>query len=337
MSRSAAGASRIHRATARRAEQRIFPDLPRRAKPEALSRPFCELQDIVAREQRTKVEVPGPDQDRPNLGRVGIVAVVGFLIGIAWPWLAGVQLVPSVPGESAPAQTQKPVASAAPSTPPAAKTAAAPKPKAEPKPVERIKIGDAKVTSCRDANGDKLGKCDALTVDRMAQARIRALGTCKGAENAHGMLSLGLELDFKQKKVSRIMRGMSTTLPEGITDTLLRCARKEFAAASLEGIQHKHSEYKVFYPVEFLPPGEAPSDEESEAESADTMTAASGVATVSWNVALIRDAPNQDGKRIARILSGTRVTVLGRKGDWYKVKYDAKGNEGWVYKSAIGL
>lgn len=293
----------------------------------------------MARDQRVKVEVPGPDQDKPNLGRVGIVAAVGFLIGIAWPWLAGVQLVPSVPGEPVPVQAAEPKPSADPSAAPATKTAAAPKPKPEPEheAADRIKLGEAKVTSCRDAAGDKLEKCDTIAVDQMAQARLRALAGCKGAESAHGMLSLGFELDFKQKKVSRVMRGMSTTLPDGTTEALLRCARKEFAAASLDGIEHQHSEYKVFYPIEFLPPGEARRDDGVEADTGNEVTAASGVATVSWNVAIIRDAPNQDGERIARILSGTRVTVLGRQGEWYKVKYDAKGSEGWVYKAAIGL
>ena len=133
------------------------------------------------------------------------------------------------------------------------------------------------------------------------------------------------------------MRGSSTTLPEGTAEALLRCARKEFATVSLDAVQHEHTEYKVFYLVEFLPPGEAPREESADANPSDELTAASGVATVSWNVAIIRDGPNQDAKRIARILSGTRVTVLGRQGEWYKVKYDAKGSEGWVYKSAIGL
>ncbi len=293
----------------------------------------------MALEQRIKIEVPGPDQDKPNLGRVGIVAAVGFLIGIAWPWLAGVQLVPSVPAEPVAVQAAEPEPSATPSAPPAAKATPAPKPQAETEtePAERLKVGQAKVTSCRDADGNKLEKCDAIAVDQLAQARLRALAGCKGAESAHGMLSLGFELDFKQKKIWRVMRGMSTTLPEGITEALLRCARKEFAAASLDGIQHEHSDYKVFYPIEFLPPGEARRDESAEADTGDEVTAASGVATVSWNVAIIRNAPDKDGERIARILSGTRVTVLGHKGEWYKVKYDAKGSEGWVYKAAIGL
>lgn len=43
------------------------------------------------------VQVPGPAQDRPSWKRVGIIAATGFLIGIAWPRLAGVRLGPSLP------------------------------------------------------------------------------------------------------------------------------------------------------------------------------------------------------------------------------------------------
>ena len=48
---------------------------------------------------RLKVEVPKPGADRPEFGRVGVIAGVGFAIGIAWPWLAGVRLVPSPPAD----------------------------------------------------------------------------------------------------------------------------------------------------------------------------------------------------------------------------------------------
>ena len=31
------------------------------------------------------------------------------------------------------------------------------------------------------------------------------------------------------------------------------------------------------------------------------------------------------------------MVVTGKSGDWFKVKYDAKGNQGWVYRTAIGM
>jgi hypothetical protein len=58
---------------------------------------------------------------------------------------------------------------------------------------------------------------------------------------------------------------------------------------------------------------------------------------VSWDVALVRASPARDGEVRARVLSGTRVVVTGKSGDWFRVKYDAKGNQGWVYRTAIGM
>ena len=66
-------------------------------------------------------------------------------------------------------------------------------------------------------------------------------------------------------------------------------------------------------------------------------TPASGHATVSWDVALVRATPARDGEVRARVLSGTRVVVTGKNGDWFRIKYDAKGNQGWVYRTAIGM
>jgi hypothetical protein len=296
----------------------------------------------VAPEQHLKVQIPSPADDRPRLARVGVVAAVGFVMGIVWPWLAGVRLVPGAPVEQGPvlAATSAPGPSASSAPPPA--TSLAPtgsaQAQAEPDSADRVKLGEASVTSCRDAQGKPLDECDTVDLASVVSARLRALGGCKGAESAHGMLSIGLELDFAKNRVERLLRGVSTTLPDGMTETLLGCARKEFATASLEGVQHAHPSYTVFYRVEFLPPGQRASDEESEAvEQPNEMTAASGMATVSWDVAIVREGPTQDSALQARLRSGTRVVVVGRRNDWYKVKYDAKGSEGWVYKSAIGL
>ena len=58
---------------------------------------------------------------------------------------------------------------------------------------------------------------------------------------------------------------------------------------------------------------------------------------MAWDVALVRSQPAKDGEVVARVLSGTRVSVSGRNGDWYRIKYDAKGGEGWVFRTAIGM
>jgi hypothetical protein len=43
------------------------------------------------------VEVPSSASDAPSWARVGIVAALGFIVGVAWPRLAGVRLGPGLP------------------------------------------------------------------------------------------------------------------------------------------------------------------------------------------------------------------------------------------------
>jgi uncharacterized protein YgiM (DUF1202 family) len=54
-------------------------------------------------------------------------------------------------------------------------------------------------------------------------------------------------------------------------------------------------------------------------------------------VAILRSTPTKDGEVVARLLRGTRLVVTGRQTEWYKVKYNSKNDEGWVFRTAIGL
>jgi hypothetical protein len=284
-----------------------------------------------------RVEVPKSGEDKPRLTRVLVIAAVGFAVGVLWPRFAGVKLVPSVPteGESNAAQPD-PSASAEADAPPAAKAEPAEEPVAEAPAspaVERIKISEPKVTSCRDDKGGRHETCDAPDLDSAVRPKILALSACKGAENAQGTLSVGVELDFSSGKVTDVLKGKSTSVPDPAADTLIACAKKEFSTLSLKGVKHEQSQYTVFYIADFLAPGAKP----EEAGAGDsTVTPASGRATVGWEVAIIRDRP-KDGEITARVMRGTRVVVTGRDGDWYRIKYDAKGNEGWVFRTAIGM
>ena len=49
------------------------------------------------------------------------------------------------------------------------------------------------------------------------------------------------------------------------------------------------------------------------------------------------DNQPEDGKIVSRLRYGTRVAVSAKRGKWYEVKYDAKGNKGWVHRNALGL
>jgi hypothetical protein len=292
-----------------------------------------------------RVEVPGPGDERLRYGRVGIIALVGFVIGMAWPRLAGVKLVPSAPSPDDPLVAEQPVASAsapaiagsapAPAeepAPPAVKPVAV-EPSSKPEPSERLRISEPQITSCHDEAGKRVRDCDHPALDRIARPRILSLAECPAAGQARGTLSLGLELDFGSKKVKQAFKGKSTTLDDDKADALVECAKSGFASAALDGIEHQSARYTAFYRVEFLEHAIAVPTPDAGLET----TLASGRATVVWEVAILRSSPTKDGDIVARIMRGTRLAVTGRQTDWYKVKYDAKGSEGWVYRTAIGL
>jgi hypothetical protein len=290
---------------------------------------------MARREASLRVDVPKPGDDKPRFGRVAIITLAGFAIGIAWPRLAGMKLVPSVPEETnaavAPADSSEPE-----NAPPPAlgKAAPAEEPEGPAPKVERLKVSEPKITSCRDEGGGRHTTCDTIEIDAAVRPKLLALEACPALETAQGSLSLGLEVDFDSNKVSDVLKGKSTTVPDAVATELLACAKKEFTTLSLADIKkHQHTGYTVYYIVEILPPGAKP----EAGDAGAGVTPASGRATVTWEVAIIRDTPSQKGESVARIMRGTRVVVTGRDGDWYRVKYDAKGTEGWVFRTAIGM
>lgn len=275
-----------------------------------------------------KVQIPAREtvSDGVQLGRVGVIAVIGFAIGIVWPRLAGVSLVPSAPVEGARQQAlaAQDEASAEEQQAPVEEEESEPEPLS---PAERLVIDDFKVTSCRDADGKTQKDCE-LDAEALLKKPLLLLATCPAAENAIGKLSVGVDLDFKAKRVSDPKSGRTTDLPNAVTRDLLACARRGFDSVAWGSVEPKQSSYTVYALVEFRHP---------QAVAEEPIVPASGSATVRWNVALIRKDSNSNAKIRARLNSGTRVIVTARQGEWYRVKYDAKGGEGWVHGAAIGM
>ncbi len=288
--------------------------------------------------------MPGSQDDSVKFGRVGIIAVIGFAIGIAWPRLAGVKLVPSVPVPAA-AEASARELTGAPLEPKPAAAVVPPAPSAaapDKAPAERVLVSDVQVASCRNEHGKRAQSCDRVDFDRVAREPLRSLASCPGTEDASGVLSLGFDLDFEADKIKNVQSGKSTSLEQDNVDRLLGCARERFAKVTLAGVTHEQTVYTLFYRLELLAP--AGSDDKAGAEPGGSRgsgteegTPASGHATVSWDVALVRAQPARDGEVRARVLAGTRVVVTGKNGDWFRIKYDAKGNQGWVYRTAIGM
>jgi Bacterial SH3 domain len=288
------------------------------------------------------VHVPSPGDDRPSWLGVGAIAVVGFVVGVAWPHLAGVRLGPSVPeGPAASASPPEPAASGlAPAVPAAIAVPVAPS--ASPSPAAAaaaspsagsrgISVAHGAVFACKTAGGDSLkgNDCGALAgLDGLVLPRLRKLADCPEAASTSGKLHLVVRADFTRDAVTVDLgreHGVATAEP------LLACAKNAMGSASLAGIAHDNARYSVAYAVTFGAPAAAAPPAASLAAAADAT------AQVEWEVAIVRDAPRTGGKVLARLPRGTPLHLGASKDGWYPVKYgDGFGSDGWVYRGAIG-
>ena len=269
--------------------------------------------------------------------QVGVIAAVCFAIGALWPTISGLRLVPEAPSQSDEKQKAAPREPHDPNKPPVtgevpvsglvvnddAEVAA--------QGAARALVSKELIVNCHDDQDRKLSQCDKPGFETIARERLAALTSCEPAKGAVGTLSIGFDLDFTKEKITRVLKGKSTTFSDDVAEALVACAKREFLTATLRGVEHTHAKYLVFYMVELTTAATSPTLDD------DTpVVQASGTATIVWNSARIRSAPD-DGEVVSRILYGTRVVVTGRKEDWYRVRYDAKGNEGWVHKNALAM
>jgi hypothetical protein len=291
------------------------------------------------------VEVPAAGADHPSWRKVGIITAFGFIVGVAWPRLAGVRLGPSVPEAPSSAASGsvsgaalEPSAGGASASglPAAAAVAPASSPSASPAPPS-VEVSGGVVYACKNADGDshKGPDCGDLPgLDGVVTPRLRKMARCPEAAGASGKLHLAVRLDFNRDSLAvELGRGQTVGTPEA----LLGCARSALADAKLGGISHANPRYSVAYTITFEG---APSAASAPVNAAPAKQEPSGgeeaAAQVTWEVAIVRDAP-RTGKVVAKLQRGTALRVGAAKDGWYPVKYgDAFANDGWVYRGAIG-
>jgi hypothetical protein len=304
---------------------------------------------MARKERALQIQIPTAAEERPAWSRVGLIGAAGFVIGVVWPRFAGVTLGPDVPEDARPKASAE-VAVAPPSSAPApSASAAAPPPAAPAEPAapaphseQRVTIGSGKITRCSDDKGKKAGECGELLFDPLAMPKLEELAKCPAAMGLDGKLAIGFEIDFKKKEV-QIVKGKKTSLPSATVNGVLQCAARDFSKIDLDTIPHSFRKYTIFYTATFFPPGKGPDeaapapdggDGEQAAGSTTSELAASGVATIAWDTALVRKQP-KDGDVVARLVRGTRVKIVGKQSDWYKIESGTKS--GWLYRGAIGL
>jgi hypothetical protein len=308
-------------------------------------------------ERPLTVDIPRPGADQPVWSRVGIIGVVGFIVGIAWPRVAGFKIGPAVPADlraqveasaspSAPhpAASASGVASASPSASAApgadgSADAEAPTPPNQ----EMVVVGPGKIIKCSDRKDKKIEDCETLLFDPIAVKRMRELGRCTSAMGLTGKMMIGFDVDFGKKEVGVKKSKKGTSLPSSTVAGIVQCAAREFGNVSLEEVPHKHRRYTLEYALTFYAPGKHPAgatpgsdsgDGEPSVGSTTSAAEASGTALVAWDTALLRKEP-KDGEVVARLVRGTKVKIVGKQNDWYKIESGSKA--GWVYRGTIGL
>lgn len=327
----------------------------------------------MRKEAPLAVEVPSPDRDSPGWVKVGVIAAVGFVIGIAWPRVMGVKLGPSAPGESAASASAKASAARASEAPPAsvaaaksgtnpalsasAVTAASASGSAAPAGgPPQINVMKGAVISCKTAEGDvKKGKeCGGVAgLDLLVAPRIRKVATCGAAEGQTGKLTFIANADFAKGTFGWDVAKSSTV---GNLDGITSCLKTHFQGVGTAGVTHEHAKYTVSYSATFSPPIE-PSKDDAKADKGDTKDDKSGEAkgkdgkdekpepgaltagaeaTIGWEVALVRDAPKTGGV-VARLPRGTKVKIGSSKDGWYAIKFgEGFASDGFIYRGALG-
>ena len=306
------------------------------------------------------VDIPRPGADQPAWSRVGIIGVVGFVVGIAWPRVAGFKMGPAVPADlraqveasASPSAAPRPAAASASGTAaasgaPSAGASAEPSDEAEAAVSpnqEMVVIGPGKIVKCSDKKDKKIDDCETLLFDPIAVKRMKALEKCSSAMGLTGKMMIGFDIDFGKKEVGVKKSKKGTSLPSSTVSGIVQCAAREFGNVSLEEVPHKHRRYTLEYALTFYGPGKHPEggaagatdagDGEPSVGSTTSAAEASGTALVAWDTALLRKDP-KDGEVVARLVRGTKVKIVGKQNDWYKVESGSK--TGWVYRGTIGL
>ncbi len=278
------------------------------------------------------MELPPRSADSPAWAKVGVIAVVGFVVGVAWPRLAGWKLGPDVPGDARPATSAREARDRAKepalmATTPAPAVASGAPPSAS---GDGFELSAIEITRCRDAKGRAVERCDELALDPLLQPRLRELPKCPSAIGLTGNVQLGFDLDFKHKTL-KVQRARAK-LPRTTLDGLTKCAERALSGVSLDDLTHEQVRYSAEYKLSFGKKDEpAPQkDAKKDEAQADTKTV-----EVTWRTTQVRESP-KTGAVIARLTKGAKASVLEQRDGWYKIEFGEPKKQGWVFREAIG-
>jgi hypothetical protein len=292
------------------------------------------------KEAPLRVVIPRPEDDKTLTPKVGVIAVIGFVIGVVWPRLVGFHVGPTPPesgGKTTVMQeVEAPSASGAGSSPkPVASDDTADAPKVSNK--EIVVVAPGEITSCVNKKGDRISDCGPLTIDKSVEPKLKSVGDCAFGIGLDGEVDFALNLNFEKSTIDVLEGKRKAPWPVMTTRGLLKCAADELKGLELDKIAHTHPRYTVEYHLTFYSPGKGPDDAKPAGDNPDKPPAGEdaslGRATVVYEKGLLRETP-KDGKIVARLPQGTRVKLQKQDKDWYFVT--SGSSKGWIHRQAIG-
>ena len=323
------------------------------------------------RAEQPDIELPDDKANKPVWTKVGVIAVIGFVIGIAWPRIAGIQLGPTPPQEgrasasaefssSSPSSLPGAVAGAVPGAAAGAAVSGASSAELAAQPpttvqTQTVVVKHTSVLTCRDDNNKAVETCDRPDLDALLMPIVKNLEKCPASAGLAGKLSIGFDVDFQRNRV-QALQGRSTTIPTDTVSGIWNCVGEDVKRLRLGGMRHDQRRYTLFYAAFFYPPGKVLDadnrDDEPRRDGRQPVASAQGqeegqngqsaqggpsdsslgFAQIVYDTALVRDAP-KTGNVIARLVRGTRVELIGRKDSWYQIRVE--GREGWIYRGAL--
>jgi hypothetical protein len=210
------------------------------------------------------IDVPSPERDKPAWVKVGVIAAVGFVVGIAWPRLVGVRLGPSAPGESAAAASASAATGGrAPDAPPgsaAAKANGAAGGMANASAASattttaaavalppKIVVTKGTVLTCKTSDGEKKSgkECGAVAgLDLLVRDKLKGIATCGGVEGQTGKFAILANADFKSGRFwYEVNKGATVQNIDAIT----ACLKNAFHGQAVTNVPHEHPRYTVSY------------------------------------------------------------------------------------------
>ena len=209
------------------------------------------------------VQIPGPAEDRPSWTKVGVIAAIGFLVGVAWPRLAGSASVRAcrgghgvrrgrrVPLPRRPRRPRRPSRRLR-SRPSQRCRAAVPAPTAS---VAAPAIGHRRATaSSSRARRPTATRSRAATAAPFPGSTASSCRGCASSRSAPRRRAPAASCTSCCTSTSRAAGSASTSgAGHGVSspDALLACAKSAVGGAGLGPVVHDNPRYSVAYSVTF--------------------------------------------------------------------------------------